>query len=398
MSGTSRVGCRSDRAAARLWLRLSACLLAVLLCPVAPTGAQAANGDDGAWQTAVDRYLAGDRTGAGILLLQMSRADVLDSSRRAFQRWRVSSASGPDARRLAARRFQASALLPLDVLIAVTGRALAPAHEVALEDAAREAWQRLDAFDDRPDDDGARIGRFRTWWRIGMVQHLVASGRFPDVTREAAAVRGADDDAAARAALALLRGVALETRARLADEAPTGTTAVTMRRLPTASRIGPMLMAMETAGREYRRALDLVPAHREATLRLARVAIERARWDEAERVLAPLLVQPCRDMICGLAHLFAGEVREARHDMEGAAGAYARASAVPAVRHSALVAMMQNAMRRGNTGGAYDLTRQFATPLALAPRQAPDAWTLYTGGRLIDTNLILVQLMAAVLP
>lgn len=377
---------------------MSAYLLAVLLCAVAPTRAQVRQGDDGAWQAAVDRYLAGDRTGAGILLLQTSRAEVLDSSRRAYQRWRLASAREPDARRLAVRRFQASALLPLDVLIAITGRALAPAHEAALEDAAREAWQRLGAFDGRGDPDGVRIGRFRTWWRIGMVQHLIASGRFPDVTREAAAVRIADDDATARSSLALLRGVALETRARLADEAPAGTTAMSMHRLPLASRIDPLLMAMETAGREYRRALDLVPAHREATLRLARVAIERALWDEAERVLAPLLGQPCRDTICGLAHLFAGEVREARHDMDGAAGAYARASAVPAVRHSALVALMQNAMRRGNTGGAYDLTRQFATPLALAPRQWPDAWSLYSGGRLIDTDIVLVQLVAAVLP
>jgi hypothetical protein len=84
--------------------------------------------------------------------------------------------------------------------------------------------------------------------------------------------------------------------------------------------------------------------------------------------------------------------------MAKAAGAYALASAVPAVRHSALVAMMQAAMRRGIAGGAYDLTRQFATPLALAPRQAPDASSLYTSGRLIEADRILAHLIALVVP
>ncbi len=370
----------------------------LLLRPAGPAHAQHANRTDGLWQDAVDRYISGDRPGAATLLLQASRSDLLNASRRAFEQWRVTPAGGPEARRVAARRLQVSALMPLDVLIAVTGRALPSDLETALEDAAREAWHRLDDFDDGSHDDAERVGRFRTWWRIGLVQHLIVSGRFPDVPREVSAVRVADDDAAARAALALLRGVGLETRARLADETPAGTTAVAMRRLQTPSRIRSMLMAMEDAGKQYRRALDLVAGHREATLRLARVAIERGRLDEAEGVLAPLLAQPCRDVICGLAHLFAGEVRDARNDTEGAAGAYARASAVPAVRHSALVAMMQTAMRRGHAGGAYDVTRQFATPLALAPRQAPDAWSLYAAGRLIDTDLVLAQLRAAVLP
>jgi len=399
VSFAGRDRCRTARPSYRRWWRaLSFCVLTLLLGPAGPAQAQHAGRTDGLWQDAVDRYLSGDRSGAATLLLRASRDDLLDSSRRAFEQWRVTPASAPEVRRVAARRLQVSALMPLDVLIAVTGRALPSDLETALEDAARDAWHRLDAFDDGSHDDAERVGQFRTWWRIGLVQHLIVSGRFPDVPREVSAVRVADDDAAARAALALLRGVALETRARLADEAPAGTAAVTMRRLQTPSRMRPMLMAMEDAGKQYRRVLDLVAGHREATLRLARVAIERGRLDEAERVLAPLLAQPCRDAICGLAHLFAGEVRDARNDTGGAAGAYARASAVPSVRHSALVAMMQTSMRRGNAGGAYDVTRQFATPLALAPRQAPDAWSLYAAGRLIDTDLVLAQLRAVVLP
>ena len=350
------------------------------------------------WQGAVDQYLLGDRTAAATILLRATPTELLESSRRAFEQWRAVPAAVPEARAIATRRFQASALLPLDILIAVTGRALASEHEVALEDAAREAWQRLDALDDGDGTSAAQVRRFRTWWHLAFVQHLIASGRFRDASSEAAAVHPPEGDPEAVAALALLRGVALETRARLADEAPTGTAAVSMRRLPLALRSGPMRIAMDDAGKQYRRALELLPGDRESTLRLARVAIERDRLDDAERLLAPLLSQPCRDAVCGLAHLFAGEVHEGRKDMERASGAYARASAIPAVRHSALVAMMQAGMRRGSAGGAFDLTRQFATPVALAPRQPPDAWSQYTAGRLIEGDRILKHLMATVVP
>jgi hypothetical protein len=350
------------------------------------------------WPTAVDQYLAGDRAAAGATLRRAPATAIFESSRRAFEQWRAVPAGDETARRIATRRFQASALLPLELLIAVTGRALADEHEVALENAAREAWQRLEVFDHDNGATSMRVRQFRTWWRLGVVQHLIAAGRFRDAPREAATIRAPGDDIDAVAALAMLRGLALETRARLADEAPTGSAAVTMRRLPAASRVAPMSIAMEDAGKQYRRALESMPGDREATLRLARVALERDRLDDADRLLAPLLTQPCRDALCGLAYLFAGEVHEGRKDMEQASGAYARASAVPAVRHSALVAMMQVAMRRGSAGGAFDLTRQFATPLAIAPRQSSDAWSLYASGHLIEGDRILRHLTAAVVP
>ncbi len=104
----------------------------------------------------------------------------------------------------------------------------------------------------------------------------------------------------------------------------------------------------------------------------------------------------CRDTTCGLAHLFLGEVHEARQELERAVGAYARASSVQAVRPAALIAMIQATLRRGNPRGAYDLTRQFATPAALAPSQVPDAWSQYIGGRLIEGDRILARLSAAV--
>jgi hypothetical protein len=59
---------------------------------------------------------------------------------------------------------------------------------------------------------------------------------------------------------------------------------------------------------------------------------------------------------------------------------------------------MQAGMRRGSAGGTFDLTRQFATPVALAPRQPPDAWSQYTAGRLIEGDRMLRPLTATVVP
>ena len=173
---------------------------------------------------------------------------------------------------------------------------------------------------------------------------------------------------------------------------------MSQRRLPPTSRVPGMLIAMEEAGQQFQKALEARPGDREAALHLGRVAFERAQFDDAERTLTPLLEQPCRDAICGLAHLFMGEVWEARKQPERAASSYAKASAVPSLRQTALIAMMQSAMRRGQSGGAFDMTRQFASPAALSPRQAADAWSQYIGGRLAQSDTVLVHLLTGVLP
>lgn len=351
------------------------------------------------WVHIVDRYLAGDRGGAGVALLRMPAAELTRDARGAYDDWKLpgGTAHDDDARLLVIRRLQASALLPLETLVTITGRALPSAQEIALEDASRDAWRRLAAFDDeRGGRHAPRVRRFRAWWRLAVVQHLIVSGRFQDIKREADAARPPDDDREAGATLSLLRGVAIETRARLADEAPGGTTGVAMRRLPPPSRMTPMMLAMDEAGQAYRRALELAPDDRESTLRLARVALERNRIDEAERLLAPLLQSDCRDATCGLAHLFLGEVHEARHELDRASGAYARASSVATVRPAALMAMIQASLRRGNAGAAYELTRQFSTPAALAPAQPADAWAQYIAGRLVEPDRILDRLIATV--
>ena len=376
-------------------------LVLVVLATAALTAAQTPEPAAVSWEQAVDDYLAGDTTGAAAAMLRTPAPELTRASDKAYDSWRLpaGTSADADARRVVIRRLQVSALLPLDALIAVTGRALPSAHEVALEDAAREAWRRLAAFDDeRGGPHAATVRRFRTWWRLAVVQHLIVSGRFQDIKREADAARPPDDDPEAGSALALLRGVALETRARLADEAPGGTAGVTMRRLPQPSRMGPMLLAMEEAGQAYRRALELASGDRESTLRLARVALERNRLDEAEGLLTSLQEATCRDAICGLAYLFAGEVHEARSEQERASGAYARASGVASVRPAALMAMIQASLRRGNAATAFDLTRQFATPAALTPAQPPDAWAQYVSGRLVQGDRIISRLVAAVAP
>lgn len=389
-----RLAARTTRA--RWWRGWRICLVLLVFCPIDSALGQPAAEAGQAWPSAVDQYLAGDRSAAAATLLHATPAALLDSSKRAFEQWRAVPASDGDARRLATRRFQVSALLPLEMLLDVSSRVLPDEQETALANAAREAWERLDAFDDGDGASAAQVRQFRLWWRLGGVQHLVASGHFRDVPREAASIHPAEGDVEAAATLSLLRGLAIETRARLADEAPTGTVAMTMRRLPAVSRVAPMLIAMDDAGKQYRRALELLPDDRETKLRLARIAIERDRLADTDRLLAPLLALPCRDAVCGLAYLFAGEVYEARKDLDQASGAYARASAVPAVRHSALVAMMQVAMRRGSAGGAFDLTRQFSTPAAIAPRQPYDAWSQYVSGHLVEGDRILQHLAAAV--
>jgi hypothetical protein len=60
--------------------------------------------------------------------------------------------------------------------------------------------------------------------------------------------------------------------------------------------------------------------------------------------------------------------------------------------------MMQSSLRRGQAGGAYDLTRQFGSPAALAPRQPADAWSQYIGGRLAKADVVLVHMLSGVLP
>lgn len=371
--------------------------LLLLVIGARPASGQSRPQADTVWNDAVGRFLADDRGGAIDLLLRSQPSDLTRAADRAFEGWRIpaDAAAADEARRTVIRRLQASALLPLEMLVGPSNRRLTTAHEDALLGVARDAWRRLGAFDDeRGGEHAARVRDFRVWWRLGVLQHRVAAGDFADIAREADAARPPSDDVEATAVMFLLRGVALETKARLPLAPPVGTAGMTMRRLTTPSRLAPMDLAMDDAGKAYRRALELWPGDREARLRLARVAIERNRLDEAVALLGPMLDGTCLDSACGLAHLFSGEIHELRNQGSRASGAYARASSVSAVRPAALVAMMQASLRRGNAGGAYDLTRQFSTPAALGPATGPDAWSQYVAGELIETDRIVSHLRA----
>ena len=144
------------------------CVFLAAIGAVSPVQTQAPVAAGSTWQTAVDHYLAGDRQGARAALLQTPTAALLESSRRVFEQWRAVPPGNAEARRQAARHFQVSALLPLDVLIAVTGRAITAERESTLEDAAREAWQRLGAFDD-DGPEATQVRQFRTWWRLSLI-------------------------------------------------------------------------------------------------------------------------------------------------------------------------------------------------------------------------------------
>lgn len=378
--------------------RLTLVSLGLALLLASPASGQTASKDGISWDGAVGVYAAGDRRAAATMLVQASASDVSRSAARAHDAWRIPAGTGPDAeaRMAVIRRLQMSALMPMDVLL--TGSPLPADKTEALVDASRDAWRRLAAFDDeRGGRHAASVRRFRVWWRLAVVQQLLTSGRF-DIKREAETWRPSDADTDAGATLALLRGIALETRARLAVEPAAGSAGVVMRRLPQPSRVATMNLAMDEAAQIYRRALELAPGDEEISLRLARVALERNRLDEAESLLTPLMRTTCTDAICGLAYLFMGEVHEARQQPDRASSAYARASSIAAIRPPALMAMIQLALRRGNPVAAYELTRQFATPAALTAQQPLDAWNLYLVGYLMEGDRILRRLNEAVVP
>lgn len=394
---TALPGARQGAARGTVRRRWMAALVAAAIALAPALHAQGVRDTGTAWESAVEHYARGDRRIAAAILVQVTARDLERSATRAHDAWRIPPGTAPDseARATVIGRLQVSALMPLDLLL--TGGPLSPDTNDALVDASRDAWRRLAAFaGDRGGPHADRVQRFRTWWRLAILQHLVASGRFDLVKREADAARPPDADAQAVATIALLRGIAVETWARLADGTPTGAAAVAMRRVPQASRLGPMILAMEEAASFYRRALELAPGDAEVSLRLGRTELERNRLDEAERLLTPLVRPPCSEPTCGLAALFLGEIREARRQPDLAAGAYATASSVAEVRPPALMAMIQLALRRGNSKGAYELTRQFATPATLALHQPPDAWNQYLTGYLIPNDRILRQLGAEV--
>jgi len=112
-------------------------------------------------------------------------------------------------------------------------------------------------------------------------------------------------------------------------------------------------------------------------------------------VLTPLASDRCSAVACGLAWLFIGEAREAGSTPAQAAAAYSRAAALLGTRQSALLALMNLAVRRGDVTAAYNLTAQLSVSSPLSSVEAADAWSVYVGGRRLDGEAVLAPLRGA---
>jgi hypothetical protein len=383
------------------WWRatLAAILLAVSATHAMP---QVVAGVDSLWARAIDDYLAGSDASVPALL-SLSPEEVEAQSRAALVAWidtAVLAGSGPradDAWRLAVRRVQAAALLPLEILSTLSTRPLRlPPRMKAYEIAALEAWRYLGedelANPRRTADADARVRqrRFRAWWEIAHLQVLMNTGRFAEFRTRAQHVRLGDDDPRLHAEFRLLRGMVDETIARV----------------PPVSGSEAFHLAPDTRRREiargfgsardwYRRALDATPGHTEATLHLGRVLLDLERPQESIATLRPLVANPCANTPCALASLFIGEAHEMRQALDEAAGAYAIASSWFEVRQSALIALMQVAARGGTAANGPPLLAQFGETMPLTRRDGPDAWSTYVSGRRQNIDALLGPLREA---
>lgn len=392
------------------WLRgFLACLVA--LVPLAGlTRAQTpAAKERVTWELVIDAYLEG-RDGDAARLLEIEPDEAARLAHEALEVWTERARStGPqarDERRLTLRRLQASALLPLEVLLPVSSRMASGEALAPLERVARDAWERLAEFDtpglDLPGDperpkraeQRLRFERFRVRWQVAFLQLQVNLGRITEARALAPRIKLSKGDPSA-AQVYFLRGLAEEAAARLVDDS-------TLTRRTASNMPTPRLRALEErlarAADWYRRALGAQSTFDEARLRLGRVRLEAGEPRQAIETLAGLMAPMCTSARCGLAWLFAAEAYEAQRHWGDAASAYARASSVLEVRQSALMALTQLALRRGDTRQAAELTSQFRASAPLARLDRPDAWTLHLASRRQDSEAVLAPTREAVVP
>ena len=381
--------------------------LAVILTAVTAVraDAQVASGEDSTWGRAVDAYLAGAEHGVASVL-RLSADEVSTQSNEALDAWMARAygsagdVSARDEWRLAIRRVQAGALLPLEILTLLSTRMRLLPPMKAYETASLAAWKRL-GDDDVTDplradaEERARQRRFRTWWQVAYLQFLMNNARYGDFRAYAQQIRLIEGDLALRVEFFLLRGMVEESVARMPG-------AEARRRdsdeLEPESRPHRMTRALDDAEGWYRRVLESAPGHVEATLHLGRVLIDLKHPQEALRTLRPLLTSPCGTTHCALASLFSGEAHEMLRANDDAATAYAHAASLTDVRQSALVALMQLAVRDGNGASGTRLIGHFAERTPLAALDGPDAWSVYLRGRRQNINAVLRPLREAMLP
>ena len=115
----------------------------------------------------------------------------------------------------------------------------------------------------------------------------------------------------------------------------------------------------------FRRALKSDPALHEARVRLARVLIERKRYQDALTELRAALEGAASPAVRFYAHLFAGRAEQALGRLDAAAQNVAEAVKLFPTAQSALLAQSQVALMRADANGAIQ-------PITQLPPDPPD--------------------------
>jgi len=248
------------------------CVLALIaLTGSAPAQTPSALSTADDWTRVADLYLRGQARAAVAPLVQIAPEQALRAARAAFDTWDA-QADEPLARRAAARRLQASAMLVLEVLLPLAGEGVATGLQ-PYETLGNDAVKRLEPSSQDPSgsapEDGRLLRQFRAWWQVAMFQYLVMSrSDRRDVVIRATGVAFPATEAAATADRTFLVGLVAETEARASALAGWrdwhGLSAVGQ---PT-SRQARVTLSLEAAARSFRQALELDPAHVEAQLHL----------------------------------------------------------------------------------------------------------------------------------
>lgn len=145
------------------------------------------------------------------------------------------------------------------------------------------------------------------------------------------------------------------------------------------------------AERLFRRALKSEPALHEARVRLARLLVERKRYDEALGELRAVLAGTTSDTVRFYAHLFAGRAEQALGRLDAAALSVAEAGKLFPTAQSALLAQSQVALLRADAPGAVAPIDRLPRDSAAAERRN-DPWWDYRLATGRDWESLLTQL------
>lgn len=316
----------------------------------------------GPWAAALRAYQRREYAAVAAATDGISAADLDDEWARELARWR----DEPD-RALAASRLRGAAAMGLELALAHAQGANTEkaAQYLRLAEAARDVLR-----------DRTGTSPFTALWELTRLYLLLLTSDFTAVGKAGARVPINELSPAFVAEWYNARGLAREAQSRQALwDRPTNTQVLA---LTPSSFDRELWIANERAAAiaEYRRALDAMPSHAEAQLRLGRVLFEDGRAAEALPYLTAAATRNCSAIICGLGWLFLGDSQAKHGTAENAWDAYLQASRVLDVRQSALVALLRLRLLESPRAAA-ELVRQFDSTSMLGRQQAPDAWSRY---------------------